>query len=914
LGREEKNKNMKKQKNRPSARPQAETPDRNAREWQKALRESEGRFQKIVEQAPIAMAVVGMDGTIEFINRKAIKVFGYLPEDIPTMDRWWVQAYPEETYRRDVVADWTGRVQKALTKGGEITGNEYRVTCKDGSIKTMFISGVPVPEKIFVMFDDITERKRAEEELQNSKEVLELIFKISPDAAVITRLSDGMIADINERFLTISGYSRNEVVGKTSIELNLYENADSRRKIVEELGRKGYCENAETIFRTKSGGRITGIMSSQIVTLNGAPHVYSIIRDITERKRMEEALRESEERFSKAFKTSPYAYMIANMEDGAIIEINDAFTVISGVTREEALTSSTLKLNFWVNQEDRKRMVAALRGSGVVECMETQLRAKDGSIATVLLFARVIQLNRRSCILSIMEDITARKQAEEALRQSNEKFAKTFRTSPDSITITRLSDGTYLEVNQSFTDTTGFTSEEVIGRSSLPGGVALWPSREDRDRMVSGLTSRGEVIGMEAQLRMKNGTIRTALLSARILEINNEKCILTIARDITERKRMEEIIHRTTKLDSLGILAGGIAHDFNNLLAGIYGYMDMARSVSKDAQISEYLEAMLATMKRAKGLTLQLLTFAKGGSPVQKITPLIPFIQETAKFALSGSNISCRFSLAEDLRPCNIDKDQIAQVIDNIVINAQQAMPDGGVIEITATNRSFSEKDHPPLAKGDYVKVSIKDFGIGIPKEIMPRIFDPFYTTKIKGHGLGLATSYSIINRHGGCIDVESEPGKGSTFHVYLPASSEAVVSDAATASRHKGSGTIIVMDDEEVVRDTFRQMLELLGYTVICKHNGRAAVDFFISETAKRRFAAMIFDLTIPGDMGGMEAVAEIRKLDAGAPKLPIFVSSGYADNSVMKNPVEYGFTASISKPFTIADLSEMLNKYLKT
>ena len=309
---------------------------------------------------------------------------------------------------------------------------------------------------------------------------------------------------------------------------------------------------------------------------------------------------------------------------------------------------------------------------------------------------------------------------------------------------------------------------------------------------------------------------------------------------------------------------------------------------------------------------MQLLTFAKGGSPVQRTTPLFPFIQEAAQFALSGSSVSCRFDVADDLRPCNIDLNQISQVIDNIVINAQQAMPGGGAIEIAARNVSFNEKGHPLLAKGDYVKISIKDSGIGIPKDILPRIFDPFYTTKIKGHGLGLATCHSIINRHGGCIEVESEQERGSTFHVYLPVSSEAVVENVAAIVKHRGSGTIIVMDDEDDVRATVREVLESLGYAVACKNDGREALDFFISETeAGRTFAAMIFDLTVPGGMGGVEAVKEIRKLNK---VIPVFVASGYADNSVMRNPAEHGFTASISKPFTIAELSEMLNKNVKS
>jgi nitrogen-specific signal transduction histidine kinase/CheY-like chemotaxis protein len=393
----------------------------------------------------------------------------------------------------------------------------------------------------------------------------------------------------------------------------------------------------------------------------------------------------------------------------------------------------------------------------------------------------------------------------------------------------------------------------------------------------------------------------------RLIMLNGQPHCLTVLQDITERKRIEEELQRAQKLESLGVLAGGIAHDFNNLLAGIFGYIDLARNVSKDGQAKEYLETTLATMNRAKALTLQLLTFAKGGSPVQKITPLVPFLQDTAQFALSGSNISSKFHLDDNLWSCNIDKNQIGQVIDNLVINAQQAMPGGGTIEISARNQTLGEKERPSLPKGDYVKVSVKDSGIGIPKEILPGIFDPFFTTKTKGHGLGLATCYSIVKRHGGCIDVESEPGKGSTFHVYLPATQETVVVNAPNPIKHRGSGVILVMDDEEVVRNTVRTMLESLGYVVVCKQDGKEAVDFFEGETkGGRRFAAMIFDLTVPGAMGGIEALKEIRKSNT---EIPVFVSSGYANNSVMKTPKDFGFTGSISKPFTIIELSEMLD-----
>jgi CheY-like chemotaxis protein len=291
---------------------------------------------------------------------------------------------------------------------------------------------------------------------------------------------------------------------------------------------------------------------------------------------------------------------------------------------------------------------------------------------------------------------------------------------------------------------------------------------------------------------------------------------------------------------------------------------------------------------------------------------LLPFLQETAQFALSGSSVSCRFSLPEKLWSCNIDRNQIAQVIDNIVINAQQAMPNGGAMEIAAENAAIEEGALHSLVKGNYVKLSFKDRGIGIPREILPRIFDPFYTTKTKGHGLGLATCYSIVSRHGGCIDVESELGKGSTFHVYLPAASEVGVVTEDERVRHQGSGTIIVVDDEEVIRTTVRRMVESLGYDVVCRRDGAEAVDLYVKQTgAGREFAAMILDLTIRGGMGGKEAVAEIRKFDK---KVPVFVASGYADDPVMRDPMKFGFTASICKPFTMAELARMLGQNLKS
>ncbi len=868
-----------------------------------ALRESEYRFRKIVEQAPIAMAVVSIDGMIEFINRKAVKVFGYLHEDIPTMDRWWVQAYPDEVYRKEVVADWTGRVQKALTEGSEIIGNEYRVTCKNGTIKTMFISGAPVAGKIFVMFDDITERKQVAEALSQSQERYRLLHEYAPVGILLVNRS-GQIIELNSATVQILGSpspDATKAINLLTFPLLIQAGISAAfQRCVE----KGQVVSGEYPYTTKWGKSLQMLL--RFVPIlddhNQVNLVHTIIENITERKQAEEALRDSESNYRTLMEQASDGIFIADKE-GNYTDVNLQGCAIFGYSREEILH---LGMKDLLLPEEIAATPIRFKemSSGETIVAERRMRCKNGSVICTEISGKRLGDGR---FQGIVRDITERKRAEEALRESEEKYRCLVDNANQIIVVAQ--DGMLKFVNRRGMELWGYTEQEATKRPFLE---FIYPDdrhllTENHARLI-----KGDLIQQRYEFRVMAADGRVYWVEINPVPIvwKGRPATLDLLTDITERKRMQETLQRAQKLESLGVLAGGIAHDFNNLLTGIFAYIDLARSVSKEAQTKEYLEATMATINRARSLTMQLLTFAKGGAPIQKTTPLVPFIQEAAQFALSGSNTSCKFFLAENLWSCNIDKNQIAQVIDNIVINAQQAMPNGGTIEIVAENISLEKKEHPPLDKGDYVKVSIKDFGIGIPKDIMPRIFDPFYTTKMKGHGLGLATCYSIITRHGGSIDVESEPGKGSTFHVYLPASLEAVAANAGTVSRHKGSGTVIVMDDEEVIRAALRQMLGSLGYSVVCKNDGKDAIDSYINETrVNNQLSAMILDLTVPGGMGGIEAVREIRKLNKD---IPIFVASGYADDPVIKNPIEHGFTAGISKPFTIAELSEMLNRFI--
>lgn len=379
-----------------------------------------------------------------------------------------------------------------------------------------------------------------------------------------------------------------------------------------------------------------------------------------------------------------------------------------------------------------------------------------------------------------------------------------------------------------------------------------------------------------------------------------------------EKRRIEEQIINNQRLESLGTLAGGIAHNFNNLLSGIFGYIELADRKAANPEVSKYLSEALGMRERAKRLTGQLLTFSKGGAPVKKNGYLFPLVKDSVHFSLNGTKIACRFDVDDDLYPCNFDANQICQVIDNIILNARQAMPDGGIIDVTAKNIHLDENNPVLLPEGRYIKISIKDSGVGMTHKILSNIFNPFFSTKISGHGLGLATSYSIIKRHGGSITADSKPGKGCTVNIFLPeAEYNAVPVEEIHDSAHTGNGTIIIMDDEECIRNSLSEILMSMGYDVIHMEDGNEVVKYLKeSDNTGDSISGVILDLVVPGGMGGKTAITEIRKIGQD---IPVFAISGYADDPVIENPAEYGFTASIGKPFLITELSELLNRYLK-
>jgi PAS domain S-box-containing protein len=890
------------------------------KELDEKLKESEHYYRTMVDSGQGLIWTSGLDKKCNYFNKAWLSFTGRTLEQ-ELGDGWTEGVHPDD------LGDCFTIYSNAFDRREKFS-MVYRLRHAHGDYRWIQDNGTP-------RFDskgdflgyvghclDISIVKKTENALRESEEFARAIMDNLPIGLAVNSVDPTVnFTYMNSNFPSIyHAVPENLMLGDGFWDA-VYEDPDFRAEMKQKIlddcvtGDPGKMR-WENIPLTRNG-QVVSYISAQNVPVPGKNLMISLVWDVTEKKNAEESLLQSEKRFRAIVEAAPDAVFVQTEMKFAYL--NSRAVQLFGAGDENDLLGKPVMDRF--HPDFHKRILEQVRRLNdehqpVFEGMEQKFLLLDGSEVWVETTGQPVVYKGKNGALVFARNITERKQSEQALAAERERLAVTLRSIGDGVITTDIK-GAIVLMNDVAETLTGWKQEEAAGKSlETVFRIINESTRIPHENPVQKVLSTGKVIELanHTLLISRDGVERVIADSGAPIQDKEGKTIgvVLVFRDTTEKQKFLEITQTAQKLDSLGVLAGGIAHDFNNLLGGIYGYIDMAAGTSSMETVSTYLTKAMTTIDRARDLTRQLLTFAKGGAPVLQTGKLFPFIQETVQFAMSGSSISCCFDIPQDLWFCNFDKNQIGQVIDNIVINAQQAMPLGGTIVVTARNVRIAEKEHPMILKGLYVKLSIKDSGIGIPRELLTRIFDPFFTTKSKGHGLGLATCYSIINRHYGCIDVASEPGKGSVFHVYLPAQESAALDvDKKEAVQHRGSGIFLVMDDEDVIRETIGDMLESFGYSAVCKDNGKDAVDFFMGEIkANRSLAGMIFDLTIPGGMGGKEAIAEIRKLNAD---VPVFVSSGYADGPVMKNPSQYGFTASISKPFRRIELMEMLEKHLK-
>ncbi len=631
-------------------------------------------------------------------------------------------------------------------------------------------------------------------------------------------------------------------------------------------------------------------------------YVARHIGDALGRKKTIDDMRNVNEIFSLFMRYSPVHVYIKEVTESQdrILQVSEAYRTSIGMSGSEIIGKDMTEL---FSADFAAKTLADdwhVVSNGTPLQLEEHL---EGRTYTSIKFP--IHQKDNTLLAGFSIDITDQKEMENALRESERRYRIIFEKSPLGV-ISFDSTGTVLDFNDKFVEIMGSTREKLLGFNPIVHSTPI--VKEALKKSLAGKVAYCE----EAYTSVTGG--KTAYLRGIFSPVqpgHSPTEVIATIEDITEQKEHEKEQHKIEKLESLGLLAGGIAHDFNNILTGIMANISFARLLIDPEHKSDnpLAEAEKAS-RRAAELAQQLLTFAKGGEPHKKIVSAQSLILEAVSLMLRGSNVRAIVDIPESIHAAEVDEGQINQALNNIIVNSTQAMPGGGNLKITAENHYLPESNSYRLTAGTYIKVALQDEGCGISEEIIEKIFDPYFTTKIKGTGLGLASAYSIIARHDGHIAVDSIVGQGTAFTIYLPSIGKSYTEHLAATSQtnrpHKG-GAILVMDDEEMIRDIADAMLSHLGYTVTTCTRGEESIELYRQSLESHTpFRAVILDLTIPGGLGGMQAAEQILAM---SPAACLIVSSGYSNDPIMANFQEYGFSASMAKPYSISEIEKVLN-----
>jgi len=761
---------------------------------------------------------------------------------------------------------------------------------------------------------------------------------------LITMTEQGIILSVNPAAEKMFGYKTSEMVGQSITKII------PQRLFVHDMSNLGRG-TMMAVGQRQNYFSFPIEMSLSEMSVNGRRNFVALIRDVTERKRSEETLRHIGmgvsaatgkefvrslvKQLSKALQ-SDFAFVVETVKKGdesvCSLIIAEHGNIRSKINYKLAATpfEEVLKKGYRAYADDVRdrfpndEVLQELEVKSFVAMPLVDHKGRAVGVMGVLDRKPMENIEIAESTLQIFAARAAaeieRQRYEDDLGAEKERLAVTLRSIGDGFITTDV-EGRVLMLNNVAEKLTGWEGDTAIGQALIDVfNICNERTHKPVRNAVERIIETGSAVGManHSLIVSRAGTERLIETSASPIrdKMNKKIGVVLVFRDITEKSHAEEERRKAEKLESLGIAAGGIAHDFNNLLTGIIGNLSLALITADPGdEIVERLNTAKKASLRAQELAQQLLTFAKGGAPVKKTSSIGQLITDTVNFSVTATNVQKNVIISPSLWPVDIDSGQISQVITNVTVNAEQAMPAGGMLRVQCENYKLENEDSniPSLLPGRYVKISIQDEGIGIPAEYLKKIFDPYFTTKPKGSGLGLATAYSIIKNHDGIITVDSKAGAGSAFCIYLPASEKEVGYDKAAALAPKsGSGKILVMDDEEVICELVIHTLTPLGYTVTESRDGLACIRLYEEAMkAGKPFDAVIMDLTIPGGMGGKEAVKQLIRLD---PSVKAIVSSGYATDPVMSRHREYGFCAMLAKPYEIADLARIVHEVVGT
>ncbi len=885
---------------------------------EEALIDSEEKYRQLFTTEMDAIMI--FDGeTRQFVdvNDAAIRLYGYSREEFLKLEIIDITAEPEASERA---------IQK-IVAGTPATGMTRLHKKKDGTIFPVEISGSSFKLKGrgvgCGIVRDITERKQAEEELKRSEKSLSRAQHIARlgnwDWNILTRQLFW-----SDEIYRIFGRSADEFDPTFGSFLSLVhlDDLDRVQEAVDEAMAKNRPYSIDHRI-VRPDGEIRIVHEQADVTFNnsGQPvRMVGTVQDITERNKAEEALRESEGKFESFSENLPGVVCIYDLyPDGhrQLLYLGTGLERLLGKAAADKIGNNVDEYFRLIHPEDLPELQKAAdeaRETGQV--LDHEYRIGIDSVNYIWVRAVNQATCRENGIVrwsGQVYNMTMQKAAEDALRESEEKYKGLVENI--GIGISLISPQMeILSLNRKMQE--WFPGVDPSKRPVCYESYGDPPKTKEICSYcpVAKTLRDGNVHEAVSETPAGDETKNYRIISSPINDVSgNIVAVIEMVEDVTEKLKVEKERERADKLESIGILAGGIAHDFNNILAGFMGSVSRAKmDINPNSEAFKALERAEAASIRAVKLTDQLLTFSKGGAPIKEKASIEELVRDTVGFALSGSNVKYDILIPDDIWEVKVDKGQISQVIQNLVMNAAQAMPSGGETRILVENLQLEPGQLVSLDKGKYVKISVQDHGIGIPDDYLQKIFDPYFTTKQQGSGLGLATVYSVVKNHDGHIDVTSELGVGTTFDVYLPATGKARSKERPSETAIvPGSGKVLVVDDEEIIRITLADILTKIGYEVKSASEGQEAIRLFKKEKDRSQpFDIVILDLTIPGGMGGKEAISKLREID---PDVKAVVSSGYSTDPVIASFREHGFSGYIKKPFKVSDLSTVLDDILR-
>ncbi|MBI1824109.1 MAG: PAS domain S-box protein [Nitrospirae bacterium] len=871
-------------------------------------------LQAILEETTDTIFIKDLQGRYLLVNKVGARNFGKSPEELIGKDNA-VLDFPPETKKEIEESD------RRVIQTGETLTYEIKVSI-EGEMRTFLSTKSPYRDQVGKIIGvigitrDITDRKLAEETLRAEHAYRKPIEEAMLAGVVAMANVTCEMIYVNPAFCKIVGWREQEMLGLTPpFPFWPPEEIENITRILKSRFLTDSPPEIEIRFQRRNGERFPVLIKSAPLTDGHGNKIglVSTIGDISNQKLSEARLRESLNLLNSIVEGTSDAIYLRDLE-GHYLMVNSSTATLLGKSPDEIIGKHMSE--FFSPEMVRffEELGHRILNTGKIETSEDKLTING--ISRFFLTTRGPIRNHEGNIsgfFGISRDITEKKLTEEILQKSEERLAAIIDNSTTVIYMKDLS-GKFVLINKKFKDVFHISRKDVIGKTCndfFPLNISNELHANDQK-----VITEKHPIEFDETVPQEDGPHDYLSIRFPLLDNKGEVyAVCGVSTDMTDRKGREEDHIKIEKLESLGLLAGGIAHDFNNILTAILGNISLSKSLadSKDQLLSRLNEAERATL-RASDLAQQLLTFSKGGVPIKKLISIRSLFEHSVQFALTGSNIQSQLFFQEDLWPIEADKGQMNQVIQNLIINAKQAMPSGGTIQIEVKNLSIEEQmgQNLGLRQGHYLAITIQDQGTGIPKELLSKIFDPYFTTKTKGSGLGLSISHSIIKRHQGYITAESNPGGGTSFFIYLPAAPQSSVPQETFEAEKmtRGKGRVLVMDDEESVLNIAKETLIHLGYEVDLAKNGSEAVKLY--ETARNSghpFDVVMTDLTVPGDIGGVETLRLLREID---PQVKVIVSSGYSNDPAMADFKSFGFSDCLKKPYRAFEMGQTVKRVL--